>query len=97
MYGCVCLCYVYVLLRYVIGAYKMNSLIGTFEILSVKTEQHDWGDWAWQQPTLLHCRKPNMLYILLRFEVITAVTMNSGVFWDVTPCGSCNNRRFGGT
>jgi hypothetical protein len=22
---------------------------------------------------------------------------NHGVFWDVTPCGSCKNRRFGGT
>jgi hypothetical protein len=22
---------------------------------------------------------------------------NNGVFWDVTPCGSCKNRRFGGT
>jgi hypothetical protein len=21
----------------------------------------------------------------------------NGIFWDVTPCGSCNNRRFGGT
>jgi hypothetical protein len=21
----------------------------------------------------------------------------SGVFWDVTPCGSCKNQRFGGT
>jgi hypothetical protein len=20
-----------------------------------------------------------------------------GVFWDVTPCGSCKNQRFGGT
>jgi hypothetical protein len=34
---------------------------------------------------------------LLRFEVYTAVTMKNGVFWDVTPCGSCENRRFGGT
>jgi hypothetical protein len=25
------------------------------------------------------------------------VTMKNGVFWDVTPCGSCKNRRFGGT
>jgi hypothetical protein len=33
----------------------------------------------------------------LRFEVFTAVTMKNGVFWDVTPCGSCKNRRFGGT
>jgi hypothetical protein len=24
-----------------------------------------------------------------------AVTMKNAVFWDVTPCGSCKNRRFG--
>jgi hypothetical protein len=23
--------------------------------------------------------------------------MKNAVFWDVTPCGSCNNLRFGGT
>jgi hypothetical protein len=33
----------------------------------------------------------------VRFEVFTAVTMKNGVFWDVIPCGSCKNRRFGGT
>jgi hypothetical protein len=33
----------------------------------------------------------------VRFEVFTAVTMKNGVFWDVTPCSSCKNRRFGGT
>jgi hypothetical protein len=33
----------------------------------------------------------------VRFEVFTAVTMKNGVFWDVTPCGSCKNRRFGRT
>jgi hypothetical protein len=26
---------------------------------------------------------------LVRFEVLTAVTMKNGVFWVVTPCGSC--------
>jgi hypothetical protein len=31
------------------------------------------------------------------FEVFTAVTMKNGVFWDVTPGGSCKYRRFGGT
>jgi hypothetical protein len=31
------------------------------------------------------------------FEVFMAVTMKNGVFWDVTPCGSCKNRRFGRT
>jgi hypothetical protein len=33
----------------------------------------------------------------VRFEVFTTVTMNNGVFWVVTPCGFCKNRRFGGT
>jgi hypothetical protein len=33
----------------------------------------------------------------VRFEVFTAVAMKNGVFWDVTPWGSCKNRRFGGT
>jgi hypothetical protein len=33
----------------------------------------------------------------VRFEVFTAVTMKIGVFWDVMPCGSCKNQRFGGT
>jgi hypothetical protein len=32
-----------------------------------------------------------------RFQAFTAVTMKNGVFWDITPRGSCNNRRFGGT
>jgi hypothetical protein len=30
-------------------------------------------------------------------EVFTAVTMKNAVFWDVTPCGSYKNGRFGGT
>jgi hypothetical protein len=31
----------------------------------------------------------------VRFKVITEVTMKNGVFWDVTPCGSCKNRPIG--
>jgi hypothetical protein len=37
------------------------------------------------------------LWRIARFEVFTAVTMKNGVFWVVTPCGSCKNRRFGGS
>jgi hypothetical protein len=37
------------------------------------------------------------LWAAVRFEVFTAVTMKNGVFWDVTLCGSCKNRRCGGT
>jgi hypothetical protein len=33
----------------------------------------------------------------VRFEVFTAVTLKNAVFWDAAPCGSCKNRRFGGT
>jgi hypothetical protein len=36
------------------------------------------------------------IYRIVRLEVSTAVTMRNGVFWDVTPCGFCKNRRFGG-
>jgi hypothetical protein len=32
-----------------------------------------------------------------RIEVFTEVAMMKVVFWDVTPCGSSNNRRFGVT
>jgi hypothetical protein len=44
----------------------------------------------------LHAVRPNtsvtLMYVeLVRFEVFTAVTMKNGVFWDVTPCGSCKN------
>jgi hypothetical protein len=37
------------------------------------------------------------MFKVVRFEVFTAVTMKNCVFWDVTPCGSCMNRRLGGT
>jgi hypothetical protein len=37
-----------------------------------------------------------IMFTLVRFEVFSAVTMKNCVFWDVTPCGSCKNRRFGG-
>jgi hypothetical protein len=53
---------------------------------------------------LLFFKKPKLSYLgeynlniqsgVVRFEVFTAVTMMNGVFWDVTPCGSCKNRRF---
>jgi hypothetical protein len=33
----------------------------------------------------------------VRFEVFTEVTKKNAVFWHVTLCGFCNNRRLGGT
>jgi hypothetical protein len=33
----------------------------------------------------------------VRFEVFTAVAMKNTDVWDVTPCGSRKNQRFGGT
>jgi hypothetical protein len=44
----------------------------------------------WQH---LHCT----ILISVKFEVFMGVTMKNGVFWDIMPCGSCKNRRFGGT
>jgi hypothetical protein len=48
---------------------------------------------AWKKSKLK--KKGN--YKILRIEVFTAVTMKNAVFWDVAPCTSCVNRRFGGT
>jgi hypothetical protein len=33
----------------------------------------------------------------VRLEVFAAVTMKNVVFWDITPCGLCKSRCFGGT
>jgi hypothetical protein len=32
-----------------------------------------------------------------RWRALVNSVMNNDVFWVVTPCGSCKNRRFGGT
>jgi hypothetical protein len=47
--------------------------------------------------TRLESQSSQNTITVVRFEVFTAVTMKNVVFWDATPCGSCNNRRFGGT
>jgi hypothetical protein len=40
----------------------------------------------------LECRTWNC-YKSVRFELFMAVSTKNGVFWDVTPCGSCKNQR----
>jgi hypothetical protein len=45
------------------------------------------------------CPKRFLLRLIFRcvgFEVLTAMNMKSTVFWDVTPCSSETDRRFGG-
>jgi hypothetical protein len=32
-----------------------------------------------------------------RIGGLGTLAVKNGVLWDVTPCGSCKNRRFGGT
>jgi hypothetical protein len=46
----------------------------------------------WAKP--LHKMYKEYYYYYLEFEVFTAATMNNVVFWEVSPCGSCKNRRF---
>jgi hypothetical protein len=54
-------------------------------------------DMSWQGCELKWSLPDLMYNSAVRFEVFTAVTMKNGVFWDVTSCGSCKNRCFGGT
>jgi hypothetical protein len=39
--------------------------------------------------------KKEMFTVDEAFEVFAAVAMNNAVFWDVSPCGSWDNRHFG--
>jgi hypothetical protein len=38
---------------------------------------------------------PWIIVLSVVFGVFTVVTVKNAVFWDVTPCGSCKNGRFG--
>jgi hypothetical protein len=38
----------------------------------------------------------SLVLIFVKFPPMSIYTKNGGV-WDVTPCGSCKNGRFGGT
>jgi hypothetical protein len=50
--------------------------------------------WAlWRRGKMFPVKYEQNFYI--KFDVFTAVTTKNGVFWDVTPCGCCKNRRFG--
>jgi hypothetical protein len=44
-----------------------------------------------------YCRLYWSNSVHVRFEVFTAVTVKNTVIWNVAPCRSCVNRRFGGT
>jgi hypothetical protein len=75
------------------------------EVMAVREQRTDKEKAAafWRHQLFFPVHKDNCEQIFwktkafLRFEVFTAVTMKNGVFWVVTPCGSCKNRRFGGT
>jgi hypothetical protein len=40
---------------------------------------------------------PHQTLTLVTRHIPTSLFIKNGVFWVVTPCGSCKNRRFGGT
>jgi hypothetical protein len=39
----------------------------------------------------------NMDHVEIESVGVDWIGVKNGVFWDVTPCGSCKKRRFGGT
>jgi hypothetical protein len=62
----------------------------------------EWHIKIWYLPhrnhitSTLRNQQVHFIYRFERIEVFMAVTMKNAVFWDVTPSGSCKNRRFGG-
>jgi hypothetical protein len=52
----------------------------------------------------LNCLTYDILYlysilcgVLLSTNKTNSMAIKNGIFWDIMPCGSCKNRRFGGT
>jgi hypothetical protein len=83
--------------KFVIIIYVITSLMNHCDILPtahdsflyiIKTNFILWGG---------QCVSCSTRYNYVRFEGFAAVTLKNAVFWDVTPCGSSKNRRFGGT
>jgi hypothetical protein len=40
---------------------------------------------------------PMQFIFVTYYEIENSVHIKNDVFWNVTPCGSCKNRRLGGT
>jgi hypothetical protein len=53
----------------------------------------NFNEWFHLESKLVH---PNFVYFV-GVEVFTVVTVENAVFWNVGPCKSCMNQRFGGT
>jgi hypothetical protein len=74
-----------------------KSRLGTDKQFHIYYKIHIYNLFCMQQAFGFVEWKINLKFNFVRFQVFTAVTMKNGVFWDVTPCGSCKNRCFGGT
>jgi hypothetical protein len=48
-------------------------------------------------PGLIHPLQAKSIDAVSPTPVIKKITEKNDVFWDVMPCDSCKNRRFGGT
>jgi hypothetical protein len=87
------------------GTQKDLSITASYIVMACFLKTILYEDNTGQPQDLLVCSTLVFIHLFtssnyiysVRFEVFTAVTMNNGVFWDATPCGSCQNRRFGGT
>jgi hypothetical protein len=81
-----------------IGAVTRASKVDFDELSAniIKMEQECKASWDHLKVIAKHDGSTmKMKYV--RFEVYTAVTIRNAIFWDVTLCGCCKNRHFGGS
>jgi hypothetical protein len=67
------------------------SCYGQFKIIHIRRgrgEEKACENWTMKFQTLLR-------HLTVFIQPLSI--KKNGLFWDVTPCGSCKNRRFGGT
>jgi hypothetical protein len=66
-----------------------ENVVGTFLVYYINNNYYYYY--------LITLNRVNLNHKSSFIELQTNKTKKNGVFWVVTPCGSCKNRRFGGT
>jgi hypothetical protein len=77
----------------------LSGMLRRMDLVKTDVSEEHWASFI--RVTRI-CELGTMLTVTLYFIAVCAgcylgLTLKNGVFWVVTPCGSCKNRRFGGT
>jgi hypothetical protein len=71
--------------------------ISRFRVIACRSYEEGGNGFIRNNSANLRFHISEIINLIVRFEVFTAVTIKNGFFLEVTQCASCKSRRFGGT